>query len=523
MTAAPAAPRILGHTFVRLLSSRGGFGDVYLYLEIALQREVAIKVIRDPALDDASRAKFETEARAMAALEHPNVVRIYGTGLTEEGRPYITMMYCPKATMAERSLAGRLGLHDVLDIGVAIAGAVESAHRAGVLHRDIKPANILTMPWGAPGLTDFGVAASLSGDAVDEDAGVSIPWSPPEMLFTSTRGSRASDVYSLSATIWHMLVGRSPFEVPSGDNTRMSMMSRIRDANPPRTGRSDVPESMERILRRGLAKEPAMRPQTAAELGRSLQAVQMELRLPVTPFVVLETRDPSSSTSPLTNEPHQGSHGTHRRQLPGHVPVISTSSEVLRVAPLGESGQSKAGPYGGLALSGSDGVRPADLESITTGGRRSPTTGGVEPSRGLGSGALLGGLALVAAAALTLGYVAFGRGGDGVGSGSVSSSTTSTAGGGGLAPPPGELEFAQARVGESVEFAWTYDNADPGDRYRWAITRQAGSATKESDSGTTSERTLVVDAPEGTTVCLTVTVIPANLSLQSASAPVCQS
>ena len=171
MRSAPTAPSIAGHQFVRLISGRGGFGDVYLYRELALDRDVAIKVIRDPSLDANSRAKFEAEAKAMAALEHPNVVRIYAIGQTREGHPYISMMFCPSPTMAERSVGGRLPLHDVLTIGVVVASAVESAHRAGVIHRDLKPANILTMPGGAPGLTDFGVAASLEADADDDDAG----------------------------------------------------------------------------------------------------------------------------------------------------------------------------------------------------------------------------------------------------------------------------------------------------------------------------------------------------------------
>lgn len=517
MRAAPSAPQIPGHTFVKLLSSRGGFGDVYLYAEQALRREVAIKIIRDQSLDQVARARFEAEAMTMAALEHPNVVRIYGTGTTGDGRPYISMMYCPKPTMAERALGGRMTVHEVLDIGVAVAGAVESAHRAGVLHRDIKPANILTMPWGAPGLTDFGVAASLSADADDDDVGVSIPWSPPEMLFTTTRGSRASDVYSLAATIWHLLVGRSPFELPSGDNTRMSLMSRIRDSAPPATGRSDVPASLDRILRRGMAKDPAMRSQTVAELARSLQSVQMELRLQVSPFVVLENRPPD--TPPVTPRPRpaantDGIERTVRRAPIGEAPVPSTSSGVQRVNTLGESGQYKAGPYAGRPLGTTSGARPKDLESVTSdppAGRPGSRAGEVGDDRPVGTGVLVAGAAIVAVAALGLGYVVFGRGGDDTETPRPIHSTTDS--GAGPRPGPGIPRIDWEERAGKFAFSWEYDNEDPGDTYRVTVTTRPGSGKPHTeDPVTVDEPEYVVPATKGSEVCIFVEVVPVDLS-----------
>ena len=114
------APEIPGHTYVRLISNKGGFGDVYLFEEVALHRSVAIKVIRDTALDPATQSRFENEARTMAGLEHPNVVRIYATGRARDGRPYISMMHCPKPTLAQRAAAGQLPLSEVLDIGISV-------------------------------------------------------------------------------------------------------------------------------------------------------------------------------------------------------------------------------------------------------------------------------------------------------------------------------------------------------------------------------------------------------------------
>ncbi|MFN8098777.1 MAG: serine/threonine-protein kinase [Dermatophilaceae bacterium] len=485
MRGAPPAPHIPGYHYVRVLSDRGGFGDVYLYEEAALARQVAIKVIRDPDLDDATLASFRAEATTMAALEHPNVVRIYAIGQTDEGRPYISMMYCSKENMAERSAGGGMPLHEVLEIAVAIAGAVESAHGVGILHRDIKPANILTMPWGAPGLTDFGVASSLSAETEDEDVGVSIPWSPPEMLFTNTRGSRATDVYSLAATVWHLLVGRSPFEVVGGDNSRMALMTRIGDAPPPATGRGDTPASLERTLRRALAKDPAMRPQTVAEFARALQSVQLELRLARAPFIVLDRLRPGQAgTAGLRPDarPDDAADRTRRRSsAPATTPdTLSTSSSVQRVDPLGSTGQ--------RGETGRDGVRITDLESVTdtsTGRSVKRPTPAAGPERTLGTGVLVSGAAVVAAAALGLGYVAFGRGGDHPATPPRVTASSADIGLGVPVTAPSRPDVIAKRLDAAhARFTWTYDHPQQGDGFLVQIVDAEGvvTATEEPDA-----------------------------------------
>ncbi|MGH3262671.1 MAG: protein kinase domain-containing protein, partial [Trebonia sp.] len=109
-----------------------------------------------------------------------------------------------------------------------------------------------------------------------------VPWSPPEILFGTSPGDQRADVYSLGATLWHLLVGRSPFEQPGGDNGTFALMGRIKSEGPPRTQRTDVPDSLERLLRQTMAKDPAARPQSAMELIRGLQSIEQELRLPLT-------------------------------------------------------------------------------------------------------------------------------------------------------------------------------------------------------------------------------------------------
>ena len=199
------------------------------------------------------------------------------------------MKYYPPPNLAVRSRAERMSVEEVLRTGIQLASAVETAHRAGIIHRDIKPANVLVSQYGQPGLTDFGIAGRGGhAEDVDEDVGVSVPWSPPEVLYGQSNGDARSDVYSLAATLWHLLVGRSPFEQPGGDNSAYALMPRIRAVPVPPTGRADVPVSLERLLGHAMAKDPGSRPQTALELARGLQAVEQEQRLPRTPVVVLD-------------------------------------------------------------------------------------------------------------------------------------------------------------------------------------------------------------------------------------------
>jgi hypothetical protein len=283
------APRIPGLDVVRPLGS-GGYADVYLYEQQQPRMPVAVKVLKREGLTAAIRRQFVDEANTMAQLaDHPYIVQVFRSEQTADGGAYLVMKYYPPPNLAVRSKAERMGVEEVLRTGIQLASAVETAHRAGIIHRDIKPANVLVSQYGQPGLTDFGIAGRGGhAEDVDEDVGVSVPWSPPEVLYGQSNGDARSDVYSLAATLWHLLVGRSPFEQPGGDNSAYALMPRIRAVPVPPTGRADVPVSLERLLAHAMAKSPESRPQTALELARGLQAVEQERRLPRTPVVVLD-------------------------------------------------------------------------------------------------------------------------------------------------------------------------------------------------------------------------------------------
>lgn len=282
----------MGFEFVEPIGA-GGYADVFLYEQLSPSRRVAVKVLDvDATPGEIGRAMFATEANVMAKVSaHPYIVQVFQSDLTADGRPYLVMEYYPGPNFMDRARHEQLAVDEVLRVAVQLASAVETAHRAGIMHRDIKPANVLTSEYRRPGLTDFGIA-SVQGPTADTADGVSIPWSPPEAFGEST-SDRRGDVYSLAATIYTLLVGRSPFEVRGGDNSALSMMGRIERSAVPSIGRPDVPGSLERVLVGALAKDPAHRPATAAELGRQLQAVESELRLAVTQLELAEDLRPS--------------------------------------------------------------------------------------------------------------------------------------------------------------------------------------------------------------------------------------
>lgn len=276
-------PTIPGYDVDRLLGM-GGFADVFLYTQRMPRRSVAVKVLLASSLGADVAERFRTEADLMARLSHhPSIVTIHHADVAADGRPYLVMEFCSRPGLGQRYRAERMGVAEVLRIGVRLASAVETAHRAGILHRDIKPANVLVTDFGWPALTDFGIAAT-TGLAAGAATGMSIPWSPPEMLAEHPAGDERSDVYSLAATVYSLLARRSPFEVPDGRNGAADLIARIERSPLAPTGRGDVPESLQHVLERAMDKQPSRRHPSAVAFARALQQVEAELMLPLTPL-----------------------------------------------------------------------------------------------------------------------------------------------------------------------------------------------------------------------------------------------
>jgi serine/threonine protein kinase len=313
---APEPPVLDGYEYQETLGS-GGFADVYRYKQRFPRRSVAVKVLRATTVDRAARHQFIAEANTMAQLSnHPAIATNYSAGVTGDDRPYLVMEYCSRGSLATTYRLNPLPVDQVLRIGVRIASALESAHRLGIVHRDVKPANLLITDYGAAVLSDFGIStggtqlaevtmlrtertsiSTLSGDSTT--LGLSVPWAPPEALDDEPTIDARSDVYSLGATLFTLLEGRSPFENPGGSNGALHLSRRIeRGALVPGERVDRVPE-LSALLRRALSVEPADRPQTALAFAEQLGTVERALGHEPTPIELLGDGLPPADAAPL--------------------------------------------------------------------------------------------------------------------------------------------------------------------------------------------------------------------------------
>lgn len=291
---ASAPPEISGFEFLRALGT-GGFSDVYLYQQRLPRRQVAVKVLLTDGLDPAARKAFVDEANVMAQLSaHPYIVTIYHADVAPGDRPYFVMEYCSGPSLSSRYKTEVFAVDDVLRIGVRLAGAIATAHAAGILHRDIKPANVLTNDFGWPALTDFGISSTvddelpshtttISGGTFDtssgasQSVGMSVPWSPPEMFEDDPQPDVRSDVFSLAATLHTLLAGRTPFEIPGRSNGTLDLIGRIERGAITPMQRTDIPASLLAVLQKGMAVSRTDRYASAIELARALQRIELEL------------------------------------------------------------------------------------------------------------------------------------------------------------------------------------------------------------------------------------------------------
>ncbi|WP_026139411.1 serine/threonine-protein kinase [Leucobacter salsicius] len=282
-------PQISGFNYVRPLGS-GGFAHVYQYEQDMPRRVVAIKVLKDGVADAHGRAAFDAEADAMARLSsHPSIVSIYMASVSSDGHPFIAMEYCPES-FRTRSTGSVVPLAEVLDAGVRLAGALETAHQSGVLHRDIKPSNVLRATTGRPLLADFGIV-SLRGQMRGEytDRAMSIPWAAPEVVTGATSGTIASEIWALGATLYTFAAGQPPFGRATKKGTDHELMARISRAKYTPVPGAQGYEAFDSVMSRAVAKDPAQRFGSMHELGLAMQQLQRHYGIDVTPLDVVSS------------------------------------------------------------------------------------------------------------------------------------------------------------------------------------------------------------------------------------------
>jgi hypothetical protein len=270
---AAAGPRRVGDFQLQEEIGRGGMGVVYRARQAGLNRLVALKMILAGShAGAAARARFRTEAEAVARLTHPNIVRVYQVG-EHEGLPYLALEFCPDGSLGQALSRGPLPPAEAAALVEILAGAVQAAHDKGVLHRDLKPANVLFAEDGTPRLSDFGLAKLCDARGpTAEGAALGTPsYMAPELA--EGRGGEAGpacDVYSLGAILYECLTGRPPFLAASPEDTLRQV---LRDeAVPPSRLNSVVPPALEAICLRCLHKDPARRYARAAGLAEALRA-----------------------------------------------------------------------------------------------------------------------------------------------------------------------------------------------------------------------------------------------------------
>ena len=251
---------------------QGGMATVFKAYHPALDRYVALKVLHPAFQEDPQfLARFQREARIVAKLDHPNIVPVYDFA-EHRGHPYLVMRFIEGETLKARLRKGPLSLDEVWRVMRAVGDALSYAHKRGVLHRDIKPSNIILTPDGHVYLTDFGLArmAQAGESTLSRDMMVGTPqYISPEQAKGEANLDARTDIYSLGVVLYELLVGRVPFQ---GDTPYAVIHDHIFTPLPlPRSLKPDLPEPLERVLLKALAKDPDDRFQSVDEMMQAFE------------------------------------------------------------------------------------------------------------------------------------------------------------------------------------------------------------------------------------------------------------
>lgn len=270
----------LGQYEVRDVIGHGGMASVYLGYRADVDRTVAIKVLPPhPGLSEEAKQRFQLEARTIAKLQHPHILPLYDYGATEDGVLYLVMPYVRGGSLDRIVRDGNLPLEKIARLVRDISGALDYAHRQGVIHRDIKPANILLDGEGNALLADFGIVKLTGGDS--RLTGTSVVGTPAYMSPEQAQGfdiTTRADLYSFGIVVWELLTGQLPF---SSDSVMNLMLKHITDPVPDITSvKSSLPYELDAVMQKLLAKNPGDRYVNGAAFNEAFQRAAAETSTP---------------------------------------------------------------------------------------------------------------------------------------------------------------------------------------------------------------------------------------------------
>jgi serine/threonine protein kinase/Flp pilus assembly protein TadD len=299
-----AAGTKFGRYEVRRLLGAGGMGEVYLAHDAQLDRPIALKLLPTEFTKDETRLRrFQQEARATSALNHPYIITIFEIGETGAGAHFIATEFIEGENLRERITRVPLSLSSAIDITMQVTAALTAAHAAGIVHRDIKPENIMLRPDGYVKVLDFGLAKLTERHTASPNQQALAETSPGVVLGTvaymspeQARGSEVdarSDIFSLGIVFYEMVAGRSPFVGGSASDMIASIIAR--EPEPLARHLPGAPAELQRIVTKALEKERSERYQTIRELSEDLRRLKQRLEF--------ETSEWDSPTAPLEMPP----------------------------------------------------------------------------------------------------------------------------------------------------------------------------------------------------------------------------
>ena len=315
----------------------GGMGDVYLAQDTRLGRRVALKLLPAQCVGDEERVRrFEREARAASALNHPNIITVYETGKVGEIR-FIATEFIEGETLRARMTKAGMGTLEVLDVAIQVAEALDAAHRVDIVHRDIKPENIMLRPDGYVKVLDFGIAKLTRPHAPETEAppvtgsGIllgTLSYMSPEQAQGLAVDAR-TDIFSLGVMLYEMLAGRKPFEAESGVEVLVAILTK---EPPPLAGVAPAaPRELQHIINKALRKEREERYQTIHDLLLDLKYLREDLEFEARlersaspeaaspAAAVRDSRAAGATTVPATAP----GHAVTRLRAPATTPIIA--------------------------------------------------------------------------------------------------------------------------------------------------------------------------------------------------------